>query len=71
MPIDAKLIIAQSEQLYGLRLSERRAEELAEEVERLNTATAAAATSLELEDQPQRHAATLRALAERHEVSHG
>jgi hypothetical protein len=60
MKIQGKLIQEEAEQKHGLKLTAERAEELAQEVDRLNTATAEAAKSIDLNDDPTVFTATLR-----------
>ena len=62
MKIEGKLIQQEAEQKHGIKLSEQRAAELAEEVDRLNSATAEAAKAIDLNDDPTVFTATLRRL---------
>ena len=62
MKIDGKLIREEARQKHGIELDAGRADELAEEVDRLNTATAEAAGSIGLDDDPTVFTAVLRRL---------
>ncbi len=62
LKIDAKLIQEEAAQKHGILLSEQRAAELAQEVNRLNSATAEAAKAIDLNDDPTIFTATLRQL---------
>ena len=62
MKIEGKLIREEAEQKHGIKLSATRAEELAQEVDRLNRATAEAAKSIDLNDDPTVFTAVLRKL---------
>lgn len=62
MKIDGKLIREEAAQKHGIALTEARAEELAQEVDRLNAATAAAAKNIDLNDDPTVFTAVLRKL---------
>lgn len=60
--VTADLILSQAEQLLELRLSPKRAAELAPEVQKLNDAVRGAAGRIDFNDDPARFAATLSAL---------
>lgn len=62
MKIEGKLIRQEAEQKHGIKLTAERAEELAQEVDRLNTATAEAAKAIDLNDDPTVFTAVLRRL---------
>ena len=62
MKINGKLILDEAEQKHGIKLTTERADELAQEVDRLNTATAEAAKAIDLNDDPTVFVATLRKL---------
>ena len=62
MKIKGKLIREEAEQKHGIKLTEERAEELAQEVDRLNAATTEAAKSIDLNDDPTVFTAVLRKL---------
>ncbi len=62
MKIDGKLIREEARRKHGIDLDADRADELAREVDRLNTATAEAARSIGLDDDPTVFTAVLRGL---------
>lgn len=61
--VTPELIQAQALELRGAKLEERRAHEIAADVERLNEAALAARELLDFNDEPARFAALLRASA--------
>lgn len=62
MKIDGRLVREEARQKHGIDLDADRADELAQEVDRLNAATAEAARSIDLDDDPTVFTAVLRGL---------
>lgn len=62
MKIDGRLIREEARQKHGIDLDAGRADEIAREVDRLNTATAEAAGAIDLNDDPTVFTAVLRRL---------
>jgi hypothetical protein len=71
MPIPASLVLEQAEKVHGLTVTPERAEELSQEVGRLNAVVAEAAAGLDFNDEPARFLSLLRRLGESEAPSGG
>ncbi len=64
MPIPPSLVLEQAKSVHGLTITPERAEELSQEVGKMNAAVAAAAASIDFNDEPVRFLAVLRQLGD-------